>query len=51
MGTNSGHDKLKIRIFLHEQLQSTKLALRTPKSMAQLQPTFHHHAHGFLVAD
>ena len=48
---NSGHDELKIRIFRYEQLQSAKLPLQTPEGMAQLQPTFHCHAHSFLVAD
>ena len=36
MGANSGHDELKIRIFRYEQLQSAKLPLQTPESMAQL---------------
>ena len=50
-GANSGHDKLKIRIYRDEQLQSAKLSLRTPISMAQLQLTFHYHTRSFLVAD
>ena len=44
-GANSGHDKLKISIFRYQQLQSAKLPLQTPESMAQLQTKLHYHTH------